>query len=185
MNEQSQDFSTMESSEAPQIEAPPTDAPEVERSITIRKPAAEVYRSWRDPQNLRQIMKHFAEVGTMGEERQHWRINAPLGQSLEWEARIVEEHPDSFLRWASLPGAKLPNEGSLRLSPAPGDRGTEAKLYFRFDPPGGVLGEAAVKLLGFRPGMVAEKALRRFKSLVETGEIPTTEHQPAARKDTD
>lgn len=109
----------------------------------------------------------------------------PLGQNLEWDARIVEEHSGKFLRWASLPGAKLPNEGSLRLSAAPGDRGTEVRLYFRFDPPGGILGDTVVKLLGFAPRMVAEKALRRFKSLVETGEIPTTEHQPTARADTD
>ena len=32
--------------------------------------------------------------------------------------------------------------------------------------------------------MAADGALRRFKSLVETGEIPTTERQPAARADT-
>ena len=185
MNEQSQDLSTVESSEAPQIETPPTDAPEVERSITIGKSAAELYRFWRDPKNLRRIMEHFAEVSTMGEDRQHWRVNAPLGQSLEWDAQIVEERPDEFLRWASLPEAKLPNEGSLALRPAPGVRGTEVKLYFRFDPPGGVLGDAAVKLLSFAPRVVAEKALRRFKSLVETGEIPTTEYQPAARADTD
>jgi uncharacterized membrane protein len=185
MNEQSQDFSTMESSEAPQIEAPPTDAPEVERSITIGKSAAELYRFWRHPKNLRRIMEHFAEVSRMGEDRQHWRVSVPLGQSLEWDARIVEEYPDEFLHWMSLPGSQLPNEGSLRLSPAPGGRGTEVKLYFRFDPPGGILGDAAVKLLGFAPRMVAEKALRRFKSLMETGEIPTTEHQPAARADTD
>jgi uncharacterized membrane protein len=130
-------------------------------------------------------MEHFAEVSTTGEDRQHWKANVPLGQSLEWDARIVEERPDQFLRWASLPGAELPNEGWLHLTPAPGDRGTEVKLYFRFDPPGGMLGDAIVKLLGSAPRMIAEKALRRFKSLVETGEIPTTQHQPAARADTD
>jgi uncharacterized membrane protein len=185
MNEQSQDLSRGESRDPPEIEAPPEEAPEVERSITIGKTAAELYRSWRDPQNLRRVMEHFAEVGTAGEDRQHWKVRAPLGSSFEWEAQIVEQHPDEFLRWVSLPGAELPNEGSLRLSPAPGDRGTEVKLYFRFDPPGGILGDAAVKLLGFVPRMVAEKALRRFKSLVETGEIPTTKHQPAARADND
>jgi uncharacterized membrane protein len=185
MNAQSQDLSTGKSSESPKVEAPPEEAPEVYRSITIGKSAAEIYRSWRDPQNLRRVMEHFAEVGTAGENRQHWKVLGPLGQSFEWEAQVVEEHPAEFLRWVSLPGAELPNEGSLRLTAAPGDRGTEVKLHFRFDPPGGILGDAAVKLLGFVPRMVAEKALRRFKSLVETGEIPTTEHQPAARADTD
>jgi hypothetical protein len=34
---------------------------------------------------------------------------------------------------------------------------------------------------GVIPGEIASKTLRFFKSLVLTGEIPTTVHQPAAR----
>ena len=60
-----------------------------------------------------------------------------------------------------------------------------ATLRLRFDPPGGVLGDAPVELLGHKPlNLAADGVLRRFKSLVETGEIPTTERQPAARADT-
>jgi uncharacterized membrane protein len=57
------------------------------------------------------------------------------------------------------------------------------KLRFRFDPPGGVLGDAAIKRFGVVPGTLTSKALRRFKSLAETGEIPTTERNPSARAD--
>ena len=76
----------------------------------------------------------------------------------------------------------MPNEGSIRFRPAPGDWGTKVRLRFRFASPSGVLGEAASKLLNVVPSMLAGKALRRFKSLAETGEIPTTEHNPSARR---
>ncbi|NMO21012.1 SRPBCC family protein [Pyxidicoccus fallax] len=153
----------------------------LERSITIQKPASELYRAWRLAENLTKVMGHFADVTTAGPDVQHWRVQGPLGRSLEWDSHIVEEHPGEFLRWESLKGADVPNDGWVRFRPAPGDWGTVVTLRFRFDPPGGVIGDAVVKLLGAVPDTLASKALRRFKSLVETGEIPTTVPNPAAR----
>ena len=159
--------------------------PEVERSITIGKTADELYQRWRDPGTLPQIMAGFATVRASGDSRMHWQVEGPLGRSFEWDAETVDDRPGEGTGWRSLPGAAIPNEGSVRFRPASGGRGTVATLRFRFDPPGGALGDAAVKLLGTTPlDLAADGALRRFKSLVETGEIPTTERQPAARADT-
>lgn len=154
----------------------------MERSITIQKPASELYRAWRVAENLSKVMGHFADVTTVGPDLQHWKVQGPLGQSLEWDSHVVEEHPAEFLRWESTPGAELPNEGWVRFRPAPGDWGTVVTLRFRFNPPGGALGDAALKLLGEVPTALAHKTLKRFKSLVETGEIATTRHNPAARE---
>jgi uncharacterized membrane protein len=126
-------------------------------------------------------MGYFAEVTATGEGRAHWVVRGPLGRRLVWDTRIVEDHPGECVRWESLDGALVPNEGVLRFRPAPGDRGTEVVLRLRFVPPGGALGKSAAKLLGIVPNVLAEKTLRRFKSLVETGEIPTTACQPAGR----
>jgi len=156
--------------------------PVLERSITIQKPASELYRAWRVAENLSKVMGHFADVTTVGPDLQHWKVQGPLGQSLEWNSHVVEEHPGEFLRWESTPGAELPNEGWVRFRPAPGDWGTVVTLRFRFNPPGGALGAAALKLLGDVPATLAHKTLKRFKSLVETGEIATTQHTPAARE---
>ena len=161
------------------------DEPEVERSITIGKTADELYQRWRDPGTLPQVMTGFATVRASGDGRTHWKVEGPLGRRYEWDAETVDDLPGEGIGWRSLTGGAIPNEGSIRLRPATGGRGTVVTLRLRFDPPGGALGDAAVKILGTTPlDLAADGALRRFKSLVETGEIPTTERQPAARADT-
>jgi len=156
--------------------------PSVERTITIQKPAEELSRLWREPQNLSRIMGHFAEITPAGEDRMHWKVRAPIGRTVEWDARIVEDRPGELLRWESLEGAMLPTQGAVRFRPAPGDWGTEVALHLDFKPPGGALGQAVVKRMGRVPVKLVDKALRRFKSLAETGEIPTVENNPSARR---
>lgn len=158
---------------------------EVERSLTIGRTAEELYQRWRDPQTLTRILSEFATVHESGDGRFHWRVEGPLGQAREWDSETVDDRPGESVGWRSRPDAGIPNEGSVRFRPAPADRGTVATLHLRFDAPDGALGHAATKLLGDKPlGLAAETVLRRFKSLVESGEIPTTERQPAARADT-
>ncbi|HEY0792043.1 MAG TPA: SRPBCC family protein [Chthoniobacterales bacterium] len=161
-----------------------TQESDVERSLTIERPASELYQRWRDPQTLAQVMAHFAEVRSVGNGQTHWHVQGPAGRSLEWTATTVEDRPGEVLRWQSLPGSDLVNEGSVRFQPAPADRGTVVTLRFSFDPADGNLSGAVLKRLDVVPSLLAGKALRRFKSLVETGEIPTTVGQSAARADT-
>lgn len=160
---------------------PPADAPEIERAITVGRPAGELSGFWRDAERLTRIAGEFAEVTGAGEGRLHWTARGPLGRTLSWETRVVEERPGELLRWESIEDASVPNEGEVRFEPAPGDRGTEVTLRVRFDPPGGRLGDAAMRLLGVVPGTLVGTALRRFKSLAETGEVPTLAHNPSAR----
>ncbi|MBV8575077.1 MAG: SRPBCC family protein [Acetobacteraceae bacterium] len=159
--------------------------PKVERSITIGGSPDELRQCWLDPRTLPQVMAGFATVRAIGDGRMHWKVEGPLGRAYEWDSETVDDRPGEGIGWRSSPNATIWNEGSVRFSSAPADRGTVATLRFRFEPPGGVLGDAAVELLGHTPlNLAADGVLRRFKSLVETGEIPTTEHQPAARADT-
>lgn len=157
------------------------DAPEVERSITIEKPANDLYRFWREPQHLSQIMGAFAEVTEGSGGQTHWAVQGPFNRRIEWDSQIVEDRPGEMIRWKSLDGARIPNEGIVRFRSAPRDWGTEVTLRMRFNPPGGALGNKIVKQLSFAPRMMVEKALRRFKSLAETGEFPTLKRNPAAR----
>jgi uncharacterized membrane protein len=159
-------------------------APEVERSITIGKTEDELRRSWLEAATLPQVMAGFATVRSTGEGRMHWKVEGPLGHAWEWDTEPVDRGADG-IGWRSLSDGAISNEGSLRFRPAPAGRGTVVTLRVRFHPPGGALGEGLIKHLGSTPlELVAEGALRRFKNLVETGEVPTTARQPAARADT-
>lgn len=157
------------------------DATRVETSLTIGGSAEELYKLWRDPQTLPQVMGHFATVTAQADDRAHWVVSGPGKTGLQWDSQIVQDEPARLLRWYSLQGAKLPNGGSITFAPATGGRGTVATLEIDFDPPGGSLGKAAAKLLGIVPQVLAVKALRRFKSLAETGEIPTLKDNVSAR----
>ncbi len=154
---------------------------EIQRSVTIQLPRAEVYQRWRDPGTQPLVWGHFAELTNVTADGARWRVEAPLRRSLEWETRIVEDVEAERIRWESSDG-DLPNEGTVEFRDAPGELGTEIMLRVRFDPPG-MLGDAAVRLFDDPPKLVLAKALRRFKSLVETGEIPSTERNPSARSD--
>jgi len=161
-----------------------TGEPEVERSLTIGKTADELREYWRDPRTLPQIVGDFATVRATGDGRMHWKIDGPLGHAYEWDTETVDRAGEG-IGWRALADSAIRNEGWLRFHPAPAGRGTVVTLKVRFEPPGGLLGEGLIKLLGTTPlHLVAEGVLRRFKNLVETGEIPTTERQPAARTDT-
>ncbi len=159
----------------------PDAAREIERSLTIRKSPAELYDLWRDPANFALVMAVVGDVTATSDGRSHWVFHAPLGQTIEWDSEITEEQPGESLRWASLPGSAMPNEGFVRFAPATADRGSVVTLRMRFDPPGGALGKLAGKIAGPTPKLVVGKALRRFQSLAEAGEIPTLETNPSAR----
>lgn len=161
-----------------------SEKPEVEYSIAIERPADELSRAWRDPATLPRIMAFLAEIRPTGDGRSEWRAEGPLGRSHAWSMQITEERPGERIRASAEGGGALVTECDVRFRPAPGDRGTVATLRVRFDPPGGMLGDVAARLFkGVVPKDIAAKALHAFKSLVLTGEIPTTDRHPAARRD--
>jgi uncharacterized membrane protein len=158
---------------------------DVARSITIGKTAHELYQRWCDPATFSLIMGGFATVHSIGDGRMHWRIAGPTNHSHEWNSEVVGNRPNEAIGWRSMDRAAVQIQGSVSFHAAAADRGTVATLRIRFDPPGGVLGHAVFELLGSMPlHLAADDVLRRFKSLVETGEVATTERQPAARADT-
>lgn len=158
--------------------------PEVEYSIPIERPADELHRAWRDPATLPRILAFLVEIRPTGDGRSEWRADGPLGQSHTWVMQISEERPGELIRANSDGGGALVSAWEVRFRAAPGGRGTVTTLRVRFDPPGGMLGDVAARVFGsVVPKELASKTLHFFKSLVLTGEIPTTDRQPAARRD--
>ncbi|WP_375515051.1 SRPBCC family protein [uncultured Nostoc sp.] len=154
----------------------------VEKTVTINKSAEELYRFWHNFENLPTFMKHLKSVKVYNEKRSHWIANAPLGNSVEWDADILEDRENEFISWASVEGADVDNSGFVRFKKAPGDRGTEVKIVLEYNLPGGALAATVAKLFGEEPEQQIGDELRRFKMLMEAGEIATTEGQPSGRK---
>lgn len=166
---------------SPEPEGVAADARQFTQSITVGLPVEETYRRWRDPETFAQAMAHFATVSTNDPDRAHWSVKTPLGGSIEWDARVVEEEPNRLTRWETLPGALFPNESTVVFKEAPGGRGTEIHYTARIDPPGGAVGDRIFDLAQALPKATIMQGLHRFKALVETGEMPTIKPQPQGR----
>jgi uncharacterized membrane protein len=147
----------------------------VKQAITVNRPAAEVYAFWHDFQNLPRFMDHLESVQVTGGRRSHWKAKAPAGTTVEWDAELVDDQPDSLIAWRSVEGSGVQNAGTVRFQPAPGNRGTEVRVELQYDAPGGKLGALLAKLFGEEPGQQVYDDLRAFKQVMETGEVVRSE----------
>ncbi|MBD1849885.1 SRPBCC family protein [Leptolyngbya sp. FACHB-711] len=155
----------------------------VERTVTIiNKTPEELYEFWHNFENLPSFMKHLKSVTVTSPTRSHWVTSAPFGTEVAWDAEIVADQPNKLIGWASIEGSQVDNSGFVRFQPGPPGRGTEVKVVMEYNPPGGVVGAAIAKLFGEEAEQQIGDELRRFKMLMETGEIATTEGQPSGRK---
>ncbi|MBD2070274.1 SRPBCC family protein [Leptolyngbya sp. FACHB-671] len=153
----------------------------VEKTVTIDKPAEELYRFWHNFENLPRFTRHLKNVTVSGDRRSHWITSAPLDSSVEWDAEIVDDRPNELIAWKSVAGADIDNAGSVQFKPAPGDRGTEVRVVTAYNPPAGAIGDAIATLFGENPKQQIGDDLARFKMLMEAGEIATNDGQPSGR----
>jgi len=153
----------------------------VGRTVTINKPRDELYTFWRDFQNLSQFMENIVSIHPTGGEngRAVWTIKAPAGRTVEVETEIVSEEPGKLIAWRSVEGSQIDTEGRVTFEDAPGTRGTRVGVRVAYKPPAGELGRVVAKLFMREPEIQARHDLKRFKMLMEAGEIATS----ARRKD--
>lgn len=155
----------------------------VEKTVTINQTPETLYRFWRNFENLPRFMKHLDSVRIQGDNNSHWVAKGPAGTHVEWDAEITEERENELIAWRSLPGAQVENAGEVRFVRAPGDRGSEVHVTLSYNPPAGAVGALVAKLFGEEPSQQVAGDLRRFKNIMEAGEIPTTEGQPSGRSE--
>lgn len=161
---------------APAIGSP--SSVEVEKTLTLEAEPDELYRFWRSFSNLPQFMRHLESVTEQDERRSHWVAKAPAGTTVEWDAEIIADQPGESISWRSLEGADVENSGSVEFRPATGGRGTLVRVRLEYKPPAGTAGRVLAKLFGEEPEQQIGDDLRRFKMLVEAGEIATIDGQP-------
>jgi uncharacterized membrane protein len=151
-------------------------------TTTVRKEPLEVYAYWRALEHLPDFMAHVEDVRQVSATRSHWEVSAPFGRTVEWDAEITQDVPGETLAWRSLEGADVANAGLIRFSRAPRDQGTEIRVTISYDVPGGKLGEAFAKWAGEDPHQQLDDDLRRFKQVMETGEVVRSDGAPWGKR---
>lgn len=154
----------------------------VEKSIAINRPPEDCYRMWHDFEALPRFMQHLESVRVTAPGRWRWVARAPAGMSVEWDAELTNEQPGELLAWRSVEGSEIENSGAVRFLRDRTGRGTIVHVTMQYKPPAGALGAAVAKLFGEEPEIQVREDLRRFKRLVETGELPTIDGQPSGRR---
>ena len=154
----------------------------VEKSIIVNKSPEECFAFWRDLTNLPKFMSTVESVTPLDDQRMHWTMKGPHGARFEWDTEISVDRPGERLAWHSVQGSPINQASVIRFDPAPGNRGTLLRVHTHFQPPAGRFGLGVAKLLGHDPAFEMQEDLRRFKQLIETGELPTTRGQPSGRR---
>ena len=156
----------------------------VQRSVTVNLPREQLYRIWRNFENLPRFMKHLQRVDvdeSTGGKRSHWVTKAPFGREIAWDAEMTEDRENELISWHSLPGSLVNSMGTVRFVDAPNTLGTIVHVLMQYNPPGGSLGAVIARLFGEEPGQQLRNDLRNFKMMMETGEIASVEGQPSGR----
>jgi uncharacterized membrane protein len=145
----------------------------VGKTVTIGKPRQELYDAWRDFTRFPNFMENVESVEKLDAKRSRWTIKAPGGSSVELTTRITEDKAGKAIAWESEPDSQIETQGRVEFLDAGTDRGTMVRLVMRYQPPGGIVGKGLAKLFQREPHIQARRDLRRFKSLMETGEVAT------------
>jgi uncharacterized membrane protein len=138
--------------------------------VTIGRPPEDVYRAWRDLPQLARFMSNVEAVEVLDQLRSAWRVRV-AGKLVEWKAEIMEDRANEVIAWRTLEQTFVSHAGEVRFLPAPGGRGTEVHVRVDLQSPGGVAGQLVAKLGRKLPQQQITNDLRRFKQMVEVGEL--------------
>lgn len=153
------------------------------KTISINRTPAECYALWRDFQGLSRWMRHVESVEPLPDGTTRWTVRGPAGQPVSWDAELVRDEPDTLIAWRSVEGASVATAGSVAFCERSGGQGTTVRVNFVYAPPAGVAGAFVARLLGACPMSAIAEDLRRFKGLLETGEIAETRGQSHGPRD--
>jgi len=154
---------------------------DITKAITIDRSPEDLYEFWRNFENLPLFMNHLKTVECLGENLSHWEANGPAGTTVKWDAELTGDIPNKSVAWRTTQGKLVDHSGSVQFEQAHGGRGTVVKVKLQYHPTGGVVGAKVAKLFGEAPEQQIAVDLRRFKQLMETGEVSRTEGQSAGR----
>jgi uncharacterized membrane protein len=155
----------------------------LKRAITMDRPPEDLYQYWRNLENIPRLLDDLLSVKIIDRTRSQWTLRAPGGVELRWTAEITVDRPNEMIGWRSVGRGDIDNAGYIRFERAAGGRATEVRVALQYNPPAGKLGAMLATALGEKPEGLIEQALRRFKQLMEAGEISTIEPVEIASED--
>jgi uncharacterized membrane protein len=147
------------------VSVPDNKGIKAEICMTIHRSPDDLFAFWRNFENLPRVMEHVESVRCLDERRSHWRVRHSKDRYIEWDADVINEHPNEMIAWRTLEGSDVNHAGSIWFEPSPDGLGTEVKLAMEYE--SGVFAEALAKLFGRSPQQQIRKDLRRFKELME------------------
>lgn len=150
------------------------------RAAMINRPRQELYAFWRDFRNLPLFTENVKAVDILEGDRSQWTIAGPAGSEIDLVSEITEDIPGERIAWRSSEGSDVDHEGWISFKDNAFGRGTEVRIFISYDPPAGALGKVVAKVLQREPRIQARRELRRFKQLMETGEVSTSKAPDAA-----
>jgi len=145
-----------------------------EESITIARPASELYAFWRNFEQLPRFMNHLKKVTSVGGNRTHWVAEGPMGVYAEWDAEVINDRPNELIAWKSVEGSRVDTAGSVHFVPTRNGHGTEVRVSLKYDPPGGKTGARLAWLAGYDAETMVREDLERFRQLMETSHTAPT-----------
>lgn len=144
----------------------------VRESIRLEMPVADTYRFWRRLENLPRFMRYLDRVTETTDGKSHWVAPGPAGLTVEWDAEIINEIENKLLAWRSLPGSDVVTAGSVTFEEVRGGRSTQVSVHLQYAPPAGRAGSLVATLFGREPSQTIREDMRRFRQLLEAGEVP-------------
>jgi len=142
----------------------------IEKTIVIAAAPAELFRFWRNLENLPEFMENIESVRVLDDRRSHWVVKGPGGRPVEWDAEIVNEHPGEMISWQTLPGADVQSAGTVRFTPAEDGKSTKLRVILEVHPPAGVVGAKIARLFGKDPEAQLDEDLARLKRIIENAQ---------------
>lgn len=138
--------------------------PTAETSIIVSAPVEQVFDVWSHFDRFPEFMDNLKSVQLTGDRLSHWVAKGPLGASIEWDAETTMFEPNKRIAWNSRDSGDITTSGQVTFNELDNNQ-TEIHVVLKYEPPGGVIGDAVAKLFS-DPQKDLEKDLERFKAMV-------------------
>ena len=151
---------------------------EVRETVDVKATPEEAYQVWSRFEDFPRFMRNVIEVRPTSAHTWHWTVAGPLGQHIEWEARVVTDVPGKVIAWRSTT-ADIDHRGEVRFERTAA--GTRVLAFMRLALPAGPIGSIVARLTKSNLGVMVRQDLRRFKQLIEAARTAPLLHTEEVR----